>query len=62
MSIWMKTIPFTATVAEGYTRDDLQLIVATKTAIRDFAQNIVIHLQHLIDYLRSIKQESPLKK
>jgi hypothetical protein len=39
----------------------LQLIGATKLAIRDFSTNIVTHLQHLVDYLKSIKQEAPLK-
>ena len=61
LSIWMKIIPFQATIAEGYSREDLQLIGATKIAIRDFSSNIVTHLQHLVDYLKSVKQETPLK-
>jgi len=60
LSIWMKIIPFSASIAEGYTKEDIQVIGATKVAIRDFSTNVVTHLQHMVDYLRSIKQHAPL--
>jgi len=62
MSVWQKTIPFMATVQDGYSKDDIQIIGQTKIAIRDFSSNVVTHLQHLVDYLKAVKQESPYKK
>ena len=44
MSTWMKIIPFSATIAEGYTKEDIQVIGATKASIREFSANVVTHL------------------
>lgn len=62
MNVWQKIIPYTPGSNEDYTRDEIEQIMATKHAVKEFSGNLVSHIKNLLDYLQQVKKEKPLKQ
>ena len=43
-------------------RDEIEMIIKTKQAIKDFGKNLVGHVQNLLDYLIQTKRDKPFKQ
>lgn len=61
MDIWSKLIPQNP-AAGDFNKEDLQLMANTKGAIREFRHNILDYINHLSEYIRSIKKLHPMKQ
>lgn len=57
MGIWTRVIPFAASGSEEYSREEIEQIMQTRYAIKEFGQNLTIHVKNLLEYLQSIKKE-----
>ena len=55
ISIWHKIMPDAPTMADHYTRDEIDQIMQTKSAIKEFCLNLSSHVQNLLEYLEDVR-------
>ena len=61
VNIWQKIVPNQMSMAETFSREEVEQIMQTKASIREFSGNLSGHVQNLLDYLVTIKKDKPFK-
>lgn len=61
VNVWQKILPNQITMAELFSREEIEQVTQTKASIREFSSNLSSHVQNLLDYLVTIKKEKPFK-
>ena len=61
VTVWQKIMPQQMNMQEYFSREEIEQIVQTKQSIKEFSNNLVQHVQSLLDYLTQVKKEKPLK-
>jgi len=61
VSIWYRIMPDIPTVADNYTRDEIDQIMQTKAAIKTFCEKLTTYIDNLLEYLTQVKRDKPFK-
>ena len=51
INVWQKIMPNQMTMADNFSREEIEQIMQTRQQIKDFSTNLVSHVQNLLDYL-----------
>ena len=55
LNVWAKSIPVNPGASDEFTREEIEQILATKVAVKEFGTNLITHIQSLHQYLVGIK-------
>ena len=61
INVWQRIMPSQLNIAEHFNRDEIEQIMQTRQSIKEFSNNLVGHVQNLLDYLHQIKRDKPFK-